>query len=546
MKRDERGIALVITLFLMASLSALAVSMMFLAQTETASSRNYRTMSQARYAGEAGIHRAINYLYNPNNDASHYNPPTISFADYGMTQSPVTCLSAVNCSHVNLTGACNASTVATAVSTGCIVLIANFGGLSSNYPDATIRNAFSGAAQGTLAVNGSGSTTNGALGTVGYGTAAILMSMRPVTVYGGFSRVLQTWRIVSDGTAGPSSLLATVEVQATFERTLVPAETFAVFATNQGCNAIQYTGNGGTGSYDSTSLTLGGNSLPVTQTYGGSIGTNGNLNLGGTVSVDGSLYTPRSGVGACSPGSVSAETLSSTQATVTGGMIPLSEAKSYPSPSIPTNTVTQDLGLSSSMTALQCQALLGAAALQSGTTAWSCTKSGSGGSAVFHLSPPTPDAPLYLHDLNLGSNVNLSIEGTGNEVINANSFEAQGNTSLSITNTTTTVNLTGNGVNPVMDFAGNYSTTAFDPSKFQIMYAGTGTIKLRGSNQLAATVYAPNSTVDMASGYDVYGSILAGTYNNTGGAQVYYDRSLSMKYFTISDPFMSSFTWKKY
>ena len=246
MKRDERGIALVITLFLMASLSALAVSMMFLAQTETASSRNYRTMSQARYAGEAGVHRAINYLYNQNNDPSLYSPPTL-FADYGMTQSPVTCLSAINCSHVNLTGACDPSTVTTAVNTGCIVLVANFGGLSSNYPDSTVRNAFSGIGQGTLAVNGSGSTTNGALGTVGYGTAAILMSMRPVTVYGGFSRVLQTWRIVSDGTAGPSSLLATVEVQATFERTLVPAETFAVFATNPDCNAIQYSGSGGTG-----------------------------------------------------------------------------------------------------------------------------------------------------------------------------------------------------------------------------------------------------------------------------------------------------------
>ena len=50
MKHDEQGIALVIVIFLMGTLSALAVSMMFLAQTETASSRNYRTMSQARYA----------------------------------------------------------------------------------------------------------------------------------------------------------------------------------------------------------------------------------------------------------------------------------------------------------------------------------------------------------------------------------------------------------------------------------------------------------------------------------------------------------------
>jgi hypothetical protein len=63
MKRNhEKGVALVITLFLMASLSALAVSLMFLSQTETSASRNYKTMSQARYAGEAGIHKSLNYL----------------------------------------------------------------------------------------------------------------------------------------------------------------------------------------------------------------------------------------------------------------------------------------------------------------------------------------------------------------------------------------------------------------------------------------------------------------------------------------------------
>src|SRR5204863_9768020 len=56
-RRNDEGIALVFTLFLMASLSALAVSLMFLSQTETSSTRNYRTMSQARYACLAGVAR---------------------------------------------------------------------------------------------------------------------------------------------------------------------------------------------------------------------------------------------------------------------------------------------------------------------------------------------------------------------------------------------------------------------------------------------------------------------------------------------------------
>ena len=97
-----------------------------------------------------------------------------------------------------------------------------------------------------------------------------------------------------------------------------------------------------------------------------------------------------------------------------------------------------------------------------------------------------------------------------------------------------------------MDFEGNFSTTAFDPAKFQILYAGEGAIKLRGNNELAATIYAPNAFVDMSSSYEVYGSILAKRYANSGGAKVHYDTSLASKYYTLSNPFMSTFTWKKY
>ena len=62
---NERGIALVLALFLMSIMTVLATSMMFLSQTETYASMNYRMMSQARYAGEAGIQKASNFLLDP-------------------------------------------------------------------------------------------------------------------------------------------------------------------------------------------------------------------------------------------------------------------------------------------------------------------------------------------------------------------------------------------------------------------------------------------------------------------------------------------------
>lgn len=533
MKRDEQGIALVITLFLMASLSALAVSMMFLSQTETASSRNYRTMSQARYASEAGVHKAINYLNDP---IAYGKPNAAALAAFDITKSPVTCVT--GCTKTT-TGTCDASTPALAASSGCVVLVANFGGLSSNYPDAAIVSAFSSAAQGTLAVNSSGVTNNAALGTVRFGTAAILLTVRPLVAYGGTADVVQTWQIVADGSAGPSGALATVEVAGTFEKSAVPAETFAVFATDPGCGAITYQGNGGTDSYNSHppgggSVALSGG-LPVVTMGGGAIGTNGNLSLGGTVDVWGTLSTPRAGVGSCTAGAITAIT-DTGNGVLHEGTIPLAQSKTYPTPVIPLPGAT-DLDFSSSTTGTCVTTML--------AMGWSCSYNGA--TSTFTIAPISPTTTqLSVHNLTIGSNKKLVIAGTGDLTINANSFTTAGTSSLSITNNTTTLKLKGQGVDPVMDMQGNFSTSSFDPWKLQILYDGTGTLKLRGSNELAATVYAPNAHVDMASGHDVYGSILAASYNNSGGAKVHYDTSLSARALTISNPYMSSFTWKKY
>src|SRR4051812_29877962 len=87
---NERGIALVLALFLMAAMSVLGASLMFLSQTETYASMNYRMMSQARYAGEAGVQRASDFLV----DTNKYSVPTdTSISDniavYDRTVSPV-------------------------------------------------------------------------------------------------------------------------------------------------------------------------------------------------------------------------------------------------------------------------------------------------------------------------------------------------------------------------------------------------------------------------------------------------------------------------
>ena len=74
---QERGVALVLALFLMSAMSVLTASLMFLSQTETYASMNYRMMSQARYAAESGVQKAANFLL----DSSQYKVPGTSDGD---------------------------------------------------------------------------------------------------------------------------------------------------------------------------------------------------------------------------------------------------------------------------------------------------------------------------------------------------------------------------------------------------------------------------------------------------------------------------------
>src|SRR5579864_2538401 len=88
MKRaNQNGMALVMVMILLVVLSVMATSLMFLSQTETWSSLNYRLMTQARYGAEAGVNKAVNYLIN------NYTPPNTTGSDllsnYAVHPTPV-------------------------------------------------------------------------------------------------------------------------------------------------------------------------------------------------------------------------------------------------------------------------------------------------------------------------------------------------------------------------------------------------------------------------------------------------------------------------
>src|SRR4029077_18575949 len=142
-RSNEKGAALLITLILVLVLSVMTASMMFLAQSETWSSLNYRLMTQGRYGAEAGLHAAANFLTEP---ATGY--PGIGASDpitaYTVTGSPVTY-------------------------GGNPVVLSSLSGVSANYPVAAVQTAFATASTGSLTAGTS---------TVKYTVSAQLLSMR--------------------------------------------------------------------------------------------------------------------------------------------------------------------------------------------------------------------------------------------------------------------------------------------------------------------------------------------------------------------------------
>ena len=520
-KRDdrERGIALVLALFLMSAMSVLAASLMFLSQTETYASMNYRMMSQARYAGEAAVQKASDFLL----DSAQYTVPgSVSdpLSNYNFTVSPVTY-------------------------NGQPVILSAVASQASNYPASAVQTAFNTAAQGTLAA---GNTS------VNYAAYATLIAMQQFQAFGGTQDVVQTWEITGVG-ALAGARPATVEVVAVVETPKVPANNFAAFATDNSCGAMTFVGNTQTDSYDSTGMT--GATTPTLDAEGGDVGTNGNLSISQSVAINGNLYTPRVGVGTCEEGAVTALTESG-NADVTGSIIQLPTTVTYPTPVIPAPSPTADVELSAAGdTATTCAALGLVPVVNCNVV----------GDDVIIQGTNVDGTPLALPSISLTStNVNIVLTATTAPAeYNFNSISLSGGAEIKVTATAPTeavlVNVVGKNpdgteivASPVINFAGGTfagvegcaTCSTFDASMLQFVYGGSGEIVMTGNTGAATTIYAPDASFTLEGTADLYGSVLARTVNIAGSANIHYDRSLAQAFYVMGHPMVGTFTWKRY
>jgi hypothetical protein len=499
-RSGERGLALVIVMFMVMTMSLVGASLIFVSRTETLGSRNYQTVTQSRYAAEAGISAAANFLMPAN---GLYVAPSNAGADligaYDITQSPV---------RFGGNPVVLASTAA-----------------ASNYPVAQVITDF---------INNSTGPLPAGQGFARYTATATLMAMRQMTdSLTGNQITLQTWQITGtgctaqgDGTAAclgssDGAGAASVQVSAVLETNDKPVFQYAAFATGNGCGSLSFSGGAYTDSYDSRIA----NSWNNPNSYGGDVGTNGNLTEGNNSTINGSLATPRSGVGNCSAGNVTAV---SAGANVTGGITQLSQPVTYSTPPQPNPmppTTATDFSKNGGCPAgiAGCSVSADGATIHPATAATVVTMGNvtMNAGAVIHLSAGT----YVVNSLKFNGNASIVIDGPGPVV-----FKVAG------VGQATPIDLSGGAV----------TNTSFDPTALQFYYGGTGTVKLTGGSDTSGLVVAPNSNVTLTGGGDFYGSVIAGTVSGTGGAVIHYDRALATKATTEGNPVLHQFTWSSY
>jgi hypothetical protein len=239
------------------------------------------------------------------------------------------------------------------------------------------------------------------------------------------------------------------------------------------------------------------------------VGTNGNLTESGGATINGSLYTPRIGVGNCSSGNVNAQTASG-GASVTGGVVPLAQAISPPIPPAPDPLPPTTSYSGNNQT------------LADGASVGNVTASG-------------------------GSTLTLGTAGV-TSTITVNSLKLSGGSTLVVLGTVV-LNVAGTGqTNPIDLTGGIISNASLDPSRFQIRYGGTGEVKASGGTRTAAVLNTPGAAVSLSGGTSFYGAIIGRDITVSGGATIHYDTNLANTMTTTAagPDMLSSFTWKKY
>jgi hypothetical protein len=277
---------------------------------------------------------------------------------------------------------------------------------------------------------------------------------------------------------------------------------------------------------------------------------------GGSVDVNGNLSTPRTGVGACTAGNVTA--LSGALSVNGGSPIQLPKAVNLPTPKIPTPAAGGALKVNNS-------AKVNSICTDLGLAPANCNVDNSGAVPVITFTNTT-GTPMSLPEIDLSAHANIvlvasPLAGISNEY-DFNAISLTGGSSIGVSTPSPTskvvVRVSGQDssgtIDPAINFdGGTYASpvgtcgalcSAYDATLLQFVYGGTSTIVMTGNSSASATFYAPNAPATLKGTADLYGAIVANTITVSGSMNIHYDQQLQALAWTHGAPMQTAFSWR--
>ncbi|HVB34723.1 MAG TPA: hypothetical protein VNJ52_10175 [Patescibacteria group bacterium] len=253
----QAGVALIVALVVLLVLSSLAAAILFVTQTETWTTYNYRLSAEGRFLADSADQQAVNWFLNS------YNPVTGVSSLYTAGLGDV-------------------------LWNGAPVTLAAIDGQVSNFPSSADQTSFYNALHDRVVA------ASGFQGT--YSATAQLIRSLPVTIpLSNQASDLETWLITAQGNVSGPSGGGTVQEVVTITQQQEPLMNFAAYATSSACGAVNLGGGAYTDSFDSSKG-------PYSQTHtssNGNVGSGGNVTLGSGTIVNGTASTPNPAVGSC-------------------------------------------------------------------------------------------------------------------------------------------------------------------------------------------------------------------------------------------------------
>src|SRR4029077_17301381 len=312
--RDERGIALFVAILALLLLTAIAAGMMYLSSTEVALSSNFKAEETAYFSARAGVEEVRDRMlptsvyaapYSiapqvatlalpPGNPAALYLlPAAVTMADVTKTTPPnpyfdnelchdltIGSMTQSTSANIRCTTAPSGSSWYPAIQPASVAPVA----LDYKWVRVTLKANNSNTA---VPVNGSSGNANVVCWN---GTSEVAAASTSASACSTLTPIANPVYLITALAVTPSG--ARRVVQEEVAQTPKGGLPGGLFATGPGCSALNLAGNADTGSFNSATEGTPTNPPNNRTNSGGSVGSNGNISLGGSsTSVNGSIST---------------------------------------------------------------------------------------------------------------------------------------------------------------------------------------------------------------------------------------------------------------